>query len=436
MLTSVQSLMVIGYLACLTTIKASANVCDIRGNGVADDACGMQKAFAGSSVYPQVMPDFKPRGALYAQYGHVVVGGAQQLSPTRVKTSPILSLALLDAKLSSTKYVAFCIDFQPNNRYTKLIWLQDGLALNAKTHLLASSRRALLPYQSPNPPKGTGTHEYVILVYQQTKVDQFRNWNSSPFNLKNFVTRFGLNGHLIAGSFFKSTYDVQMHPRSVSTATKLQSSPIKEALRVRPRSLGSITDLCNLNGDAASDGCQMQKAFAGSLVAPHIIPNFHPLGALYVQYRNIVVGGAQQLTPSRTNVHPTLSLKIATNNYNVIGKKYVVLMVDSSKGTSIVNLSWALWGISFDSNSHQMNLTPNQILCGYIPPHSKPAEREYVFLVYELPNNALNISKEYRTLFGSVNASNHDKVFFDLGKFVGLHNLKGPIAGSFFKLDL
>lgn len=202
--------MVIGYLACLTTIKASVNVCDIVGNDVADDACGMQKAFAGSSVYPQVMPDFNPQGALYAQYGQIVVGGAQQLFPTLVKRPPILSLALLDQKVSSTQYVAFCIDFQPNNRYTKLIWLQDGLSLHAKTHFLTSSKKALVPYQSPNPFKGSGTHEYVILIYQQTKVDQFHGWNSTPFNMKNFVARFGLNGHLIAGSFFKSTYDTRI----------------------------------------------------------------------------------------------------------------------------------------------------------------------------------------------------------------------------------
>ncbi|KAH9815990.1 secreted protein [Melampsora americana] len=433
MLNLVEILMIIGCLACLDTIKASIEVCGIADNGVARDACGMQKAFAGSLVFPQVMPDFKPLGALYAQYGHIVVGGAQQLAPAEVNRSPILSLALLDQKLSSTQFVAFCIDFQPSNLYAKLIWLQDGLSLNSNTHLLTSSKRALIPYQSPNPIKGTGTHEYVILVYQQTNVNQFHNWNSSPFNLKNFIARFGLNGHLIAGSFFKSHYDARMNSKLVPTLTKLNNPPINHPSRVHPRSIanvGLMINLCNLNGDVAHDGCQMQKAFAGSSVAPHIIPSFHPLGALYVQYKNIIVGGAQQLSPSETSIHPSLTLKIGIKNYNLIGKRYVVLLVDSSKGTSIVNLNWALWGISIDSNSHQFKLSSEKILCDYLPPHSKPSEREFVFLVYELSSDHSSISKEYRNLFRSVSKFNHDQVFFDLGKFVNLHHLNDPIAGS------
>lgn len=187
------------------------DVCEVDNNDAANDACGMKKAFGGSSVFPQVLPTFNPIGALYVQYGEVVVGGAQQLSPSRVNKPPSLRLALLNSTSSSSnKFGVLGLDFQTQNSSTRLFWLEDELQEDSKTGLLTSAKSPLVSYQSPRPSLDSGTHEYVILVYQETGAIPFTtNLNSPSFNFQEFLTKTNLNGELVAGSFFKSTYDGQ-----------------------------------------------------------------------------------------------------------------------------------------------------------------------------------------------------------------------------------
>ncbi|OAV98204.1 hypothetical protein PTTG_00275 [Puccinia triticina 1-1 BBBD Race 1] len=178
------------------------DVCDVMNNDAADDACSMKKAFGGSSVFPQLLSIFDPQAALYVHYAEVIVGGAQQLTPNRVATKPNLSIAFMRGPLS------------PQARITKPIWIQSGMTVNRNTGALSSSTAPIIPYTSPNPQRGTGTHEYVFLVFQENGAGlwaslkqhpQLRASLSGSMDLKAFRAQAGLQ-NLVAGSFFKSVH--------------------------------------------------------------------------------------------------------------------------------------------------------------------------------------------------------------------------------------
>jgi len=209
------------------TTVAKLDVCDVLLNDAAQDACSMKKAFAGSIVYPQLLATFSPQGALYvhytqiAHYSQVIVGGAQQLAPNRVALKPSLSLALIRGPLSIPgaqmllkKYIVTCIDFNPRTHVARPIWLQSGMSVNPNTSELSSTTAPIIPYQAPNPQQGTGTHEYVFLLFEDTKAGLWATLRNNPkvraslfgsFNLEAFRSQADLP-NLVAGSFFKSVH--------------------------------------------------------------------------------------------------------------------------------------------------------------------------------------------------------------------------------------
>jgi len=209
-------------LVLCVNLAVTTDVCDVQNNNAADDACNMIKALEGSQVYPQLLNFFAPQGALYVHYPQVIVGGAQQLAPHRVAHKPNLSMAFLrgpysapGAQLLAKKYAVICIDFQPQTRVVRPIWLQSGMTVNRDTGAMSSFVAPLIPYQAPNPQRGTGTHEYVFLVFEDSHAGL---WATLQHQLH---LRVGLHGgsfdlnlfraqaatlNLVAASFFKSTH--------------------------------------------------------------------------------------------------------------------------------------------------------------------------------------------------------------------------------------
>ncbi|KNZ59661.1 hypothetical protein VP01_1685g5 [Puccinia sorghi] len=193
-------------LVLCVNFAVTSDVCDIQNNDAATDACNMKKAFAGSQVYPQLLNSFSPQGALYVHYPQVIVGGAQQLSPTRVAQKPDLWMSFIRGPLSAPgaqmlakKYAVMCIDFQPQTRVAKPIWFQSGMTVNRSTGGMSSSIAPTIPYQAPNPQRGTGTHEYVFLIFEDTNAGL---WATLQQKLH---LRAGLNG----GSFDINAFRAQ-----------------------------------------------------------------------------------------------------------------------------------------------------------------------------------------------------------------------------------
>lgn len=219
------ALLLVAYssLAITATTHVKRGICDIENNQAAQDACGMQKAFAGSSIYPQVLNVFSPQAALYVNYQNIIVGGAQQLTPKRVSAKPNLSISFaqgpqtsVGARLRAARYALLVVDYQPQGRVAKAIWVESGMRVDRNTGQLTSTAAPIKSYQSPNPARGTGTHSYVFLVFEETRVglaaylQRNASWRnqlvSRAFDVKSFLAQSNLQNSLVAGSFFKSTF--------------------------------------------------------------------------------------------------------------------------------------------------------------------------------------------------------------------------------------
>jgi len=208
-------------LVLCVNLAVTIDVCDVQNNNAANDACNMKKALAGSQVYPQLLNSYSPQGALYVHYQQIIVGGAQQLAPNRVAQKPNLSMSFMSgphsasgAQLLAKKYAVICIDFQPQTRVAKPIWLQSGMTVNRDTGAMSSSIAPRIPYQAPNPQRGTGTHEYVFLVFADNAALWATFQRNPHFRVGLWGGSLDINAfraeiskqNLVAASFFKSTH--------------------------------------------------------------------------------------------------------------------------------------------------------------------------------------------------------------------------------------
>lgn len=99
-----------------------------------------------------------------------------------------------------------------------LHWLQTNLTANSSSPsndktLLTSHTPATDPYIKPQPPRGTGRHRYILLLFQQPTdftipaafakiVHPQQTTDRSAFNLTAFVNAAGLDAPVAANFFF------------------------------------------------------------------------------------------------------------------------------------------------------------------------------------------------------------------------------------------
>lgn len=112
------------------------------------------------------------------------------------------------------------LQIDPNaTRPSFLHWLQTNLTANPRSPsendktLLTSNTPATDPYIKPQPPRGTGRHRYILLLFQQPAdfaipaafaniVHPQQTTDRSAFNLTAFVNAAGLDAPVAANFFF------------------------------------------------------------------------------------------------------------------------------------------------------------------------------------------------------------------------------------------
>ncbi|PLW14479.1 hypothetical protein PCANC_15131 [Puccinia coronata f. sp. avenae] len=190
--------------------------CASATNDAEKGACDMKAAFGGSAIFAQLLPEFSPKAALYVKYGNVVVGGAQQMSPSKVATQPFLSLSFISnsSQVLQQAYIIIGVQYQPQAKTTSLFWLQSSVKINSNTGDMTSSVAPIVKYRSPNPPQSSGANEFIFLIFQDPGLDallsqstQLAAMISGTFDFATFVKTLQVSNAAIAGSFFKSTYD-------------------------------------------------------------------------------------------------------------------------------------------------------------------------------------------------------------------------------------
>ncbi|KAI8390419.1 uncharacterized protein GWK60_B00913 [Nakaseomyces glabratus] len=160
-------------------------------------------------VIPDVVPDFEPQGFLTIEYPHsnsVTLGNdisvpmAGSLPEiTYTSTSGVSDpdndrfiVVLTDPDAPSRtdhKWSEYChyvrtdIQLVPNNKLASAAGAAGGVSREFVCADLNANGNTLVEYMGPAPPKGTGKHRYVFLLYRQnapssqlTKIKDRANW--------------------------------------------------------------------------------------------------------------------------------------------------------------------------------------------------------------------------------------------------------------------
>jgi phosphatidylethanolamine-binding protein (PEBP) family uncharacterized protein len=160
-------------------------------------------------VVPDVI-DKAPDAKIEVTYGSHSVDDGNELTPTDVKDPPTLKWAADD-----DSYYLLCLTDPdaPSRKDPKYRewhhWLVGNIPGNK-----VSEGDTLSEYVGSGPPKGSGLHRYVLLVYKQPgkiKYDEPRLTNRSgenrgKFSIRQFAKKHDL-GDPIAGNFYQAEWD-------------------------------------------------------------------------------------------------------------------------------------------------------------------------------------------------------------------------------------
>jgi len=245
-----------------SSIVSRQEQCQSAANDSARAACDMQAAFGGSSIIPQLLPNFSPKAGLSVRYNNVVIGGAQQMSPSKVSAQPFLSLSFIsnNTQVLQQMYVIVALEFQSQSQSITPFWIQPAVKIDASNGDMTSSVPPILPYSAPNPSQGSGTNEYIFLVFQDPGLVTLFKQNvqltssiSMSFQFQNFIQATGL-ANPIAVSYFKSTFDgLPINGQSPAAVARSQA---KGGTTVSPTVLNNSSS----NQTASSNGSQKDSA--------------------------------------------------------------------------------------------------------------------------------------------------------------------------------
>ncbi|XP_069691569.1 protein D2-like [Periplaneta americana] len=167
------------------------------------------EAMEKNGVVPDVIPSAPPE-ALEITYGAAKVNLGSELTPTEVKDVPEVKWDADDGA-----YYVLCMTdpdapsrTEPKNREWRH-WLVGNIPGNK-----VEQGETLSAYVGSGPPKGSGLHRYVFLVYKQPskltfdepRVSNRSADNREKFSIKKFAEKYNL-GSPVAGNFYQAQWD-------------------------------------------------------------------------------------------------------------------------------------------------------------------------------------------------------------------------------------
>lgn len=171
----------------------------------------IQSAFKKHGIIPDVLTT-PPSELITIQYpGGVKVEIGKELTPTQVKDRPTVKWASKDTEYYTLAMVDPDAPSRENPKFREWHhWLIGNIYGGD-----INKGEVLSDYIGSGPPKGTGLHRYVFLVYKQQEKCNFSNIPKLPnnsgdkrgkFSIGKFAQQFKL-GPPIAGNFFVAKYD-------------------------------------------------------------------------------------------------------------------------------------------------------------------------------------------------------------------------------------
>lgn len=174
-------------------------------------AVEVQEQFKKHCVVPDVI-SIAPQELVDVNFANgVKVEMGKELTPTQVKSPPTVKWA---AKESEYYTLAMVDPDAPSRENPKFREWHHWLVGNIQGGDMEKSE-VLSDYIGSGPPKGTGLHRYVILVYKQPEKLNFSKVKKLPnnsgdkrgkFSISAFAKQFEL-GSPVAGNFYQAQYD-------------------------------------------------------------------------------------------------------------------------------------------------------------------------------------------------------------------------------------
>nr|XP_033321270.1 phosphatidylethanolamine-binding protein homolog F40A3.3-like isoform X2 [Megalopta genalis]XP_033321277.1 phosphatidylethanolamine-binding protein homolog F40A3.3-like isoform X2 [Megalopta genalis] len=170
----------------------------------------MAESLASHGVVPDVV-DKAPEKVLNVAYpNNITVDIGKVLTPTQVKDQPEISW---DADANAYYTLCMTDPDAPSRKDPKFREWHHWLVGNIPGADV-SKGEVLSEYVGSGPPKGTGLHRYVFLLYKQSeklKFDEKRLTNRSGdnrglFSIRKFAAKYKL-GDPIAGNMYQAEFD-------------------------------------------------------------------------------------------------------------------------------------------------------------------------------------------------------------------------------------
>ncbi|TQM30996.1 phosphatidylethanolamine-binding protein [Nocardia bhagyanarayanae] len=142
--------------------------------------------------------DAFPGDEVSAKYGGVPVSPGGKLSVEQTASAPDLEWSVPDGESAAYAVLMFDVDAPSRSTSHGLCWLHWAVGDIPGLDIARGSE--IVPYAGPTPPKGSGPHRYVLVVYRQAEEMGVRQLGRPKFDPLRFAHSQELEP--IAANFF------------------------------------------------------------------------------------------------------------------------------------------------------------------------------------------------------------------------------------------
>ncbi|KAJ9580128.1 hypothetical protein L9F63_004201, partial [Diploptera punctata] len=369
--------------------------------------CVSADTAADSMEKHKVVPDVisvAPGDILEVSYGKNKVNLGNELTPTQVKNPPSVHW-----NADGGSYYLLCMTDPdaPSRSNPKFREWHHWLVGNIPGDKI-NEGDILSEYVGAGPPKGTGLHRYVLLVYKQPDKINFTEshlTNRDEFSIQKLTEKYKL-GQPVAGNFFQAEFD--------DYVPKLYEQ--LKGIKYKFLTAGTVI----LSGYTVNmDDSNVKAKMEANEIIPDVI-DVAPTEVLQVKYGSLKVNMGNELTPTQVKDIPEVTWKVEDGAY------YLLCMTDPDAPSrdNPIRREFRHWLVG---NIPGNKLNEGETLTEYVgsgPPKDTGLHR-YIFLLYKQPG---------KITYDEPRISNRDTCNKERYRaFAQKYNLGNPVAGNFYQ---
>ncbi|WWC57920.1 uncharacterized protein I303_100455 [Kwoniella dejecticola CBS 10117] len=253
-------------LPALALLAVSASAQNTSSTVTERDIEGLEANFKQAQLVPQLISDFEPEALLSVSFGGQAISIGDKLDKDAVASSPELTVSPapdhdLDAGALYTVLMADANAVGTDQNVTEQTrhWLVNGVSLSGDTAPYTvnyTGATTITDYAGPGPFEGTGSHRYVIAVYEQGS--DF----AAPANLS--------TSGVALGTWFLSGYVSESKLGDLLTANYFQvengqaTSTAEATTSVDSATLAAAASTTGASGSAASGASATSGSASGA----------------------------------------------------------------------------------------------------------------------------------------------------------------------------